>query len=577
MRFCYLILCLFSFEMGFAQCNAAAMLNEGKQKLQGRNYKEAINNFIAARYCEGQPDLVELNRLIVQAQTAWDSELKTLREQYNKAKNEAEQSRQNLDEQREKTRVYASRADEYARNAQDYAEMAQRLGKMAEGLRLSLLSETSRSQGRRSEALALAYLSRQLLGLEDPEAERVFGAAARDSFSRTLRSFPAGLNAFRLLPNDGMLALLPSGSAELFSLQNNSSRALNPEARDSIRQIIYAPDGKTMLSYSENLHASLWSLSGDLIARLSGHTEGWLSAAYSPDGQTIISCSRDNTARLWSARDGRLLHTLSGHQGNVYEGRFSPDGEKALSRSSDGTVRVWDVGSGAPIGLIEPRGLYTHAAQFNPSGEAVLTAGADGSLKIWTPQGAAQKEMREHQGVVKTLAFSPNGASVVSFGVEQEARLWNARGELTAPLQGHRGGITCAAFSPQSDLLATAAADQQIKIWDLQGHLRLSLEGHQAPVNNLVFSPDGALLLSSANDGTARLWNRQGQLLMELDLGQSRIPAVFSANGREIYHVQGNALRACPTPAAAYAALEARKVEFERMLNGVRRDFRVQH
>ncbi len=561
-----------------AQCTYTQELQKGKDQLKAGAYKTAINTFLAARYCDGAANVEELNRLVVQAQDEWTKALDRQRVQTQKAREEAEKTQRNLDEQKEKTRYYAQLSDELTRSVDEYSQIAQRLGRMAEGLRLSLLSENLRNQGKKSQALALAYLSRQLLGLEDPEAERAFGAAARDSFSQALKDYENGLSGFQLLPGGSkILAFMPDGKAELLGFEKNRpvSSSLLGREKDTIRQVIYSPDGRLMLTFSESNQAMLWSNTGQWIAQLSGHTEGWLGAAFSPDGQKIVSCSRDNTARLWTAQ-GQALQVLSGHQGNVYQARFSPDGDKVLTRSSDGTVRVWSAQSGGQMGLIEPKAIYTHAAQFSPDGQAVLTAGADGSLHLWGTKGEDLGTMREHQAVVKAVNFSPNGNNIVSYGLDAQAKLWTKTGSLAANLPGHQGQVLNAVFSPQSDRIATASADQKVKIWDLKGTCLLTLEGHQAGVSELRFSPDGSLLLSTAKDGYARLWNQNGQLLLELDLEKSTLPAIFSADGKSILYAQGNVLKACPTPSAAYDGLDV-KGQFAGVLERVKAEFGVRY
>ena len=56
------------------------------------------------------------------------------------------------------------------------------------------------------------------------------------------------------------------------------------------------------------------------MRQLSGHTDSVLSAAYSPDGKTIVTASDDQTARIWDAATGQEVRPLTGHTDAVYVG-----------------------------------------------------------------------------------------------------------------------------------------------------------------------------------------------------------------------------------------------------------------
>ena len=72
--------------------------------------------------------------------------------------------------------------------------------------------------------------------------------------------------------------------------------------------------------------------------------------AFSPDGKTVLTGSEDKTARLWDAATGQPLGPPLTHQGPVMAVAFSPDGKTVLTGSDDKTARLWDAATGQPLG-----------------------------------------------------------------------------------------------------------------------------------------------------------------------------------------------------------------------------------
>jgi WD40 repeat protein len=67
------------------------------------------------------------------------------------------------------------------------------------------------------------------------------------------------------------------------------------------------------------------------------------AVAFSPDGKTVLTGSEDKTARLWAVATGRPVGPPLHHQGEVLAVAFSPDGQTVLTGCHDGTARLWRV------------------------------------------------------------------------------------------------------------------------------------------------------------------------------------------------------------------------------------------
>ena len=85
-----------------------------------------------------------------------------------------------------------------------------------------------------------------------------------------------------------------------------------------------------------------------LVAQL-GHPQGVRCVCFSPDGKQVLTGSDDQTARLWDTATGKELRHFIGHASKVCAVAFSPDGKQVLTGSGDKTARLWDLQSGKEL------------------------------------------------------------------------------------------------------------------------------------------------------------------------------------------------------------------------------------
>ncbi|HEY6564400.1 MAG TPA: hypothetical protein VIY86_07870, partial [Pirellulaceae bacterium] len=72
---------------------------------------------------------------------------------------------------------------------------------------------------------------------------------------------------------------------------------------------------------------------------LQGHSGPILGIAYSPDGKRIVSGSEDSSAKIWDADTGAEALTLIGRSDHVRRVLFSPDGDSILTLG--GGTNLW--------------------------------------------------------------------------------------------------------------------------------------------------------------------------------------------------------------------------------------------
>ncbi|MEH1844713.1 MAG: ribosome assembly protein 4, partial [Nostoc sp.] len=160
-----------------------------------------------------------------------------------------------------------------------------------------------------------------------------------------LSAMQAGQELQRLVKDGRPLEEYPAASPQLALqtiLDNIHERNQLKGHTSIVYSASFSPDGKRILTASDDKTARVWDISGKQIAELKGHTGRVNSASFSPDGKRILTASDDKTARVWDI-SGKLIAELKGHTGSVNSASFSPDGKRILTASDDKTARVWDI------------------------------------------------------------------------------------------------------------------------------------------------------------------------------------------------------------------------------------------
>jgi WD40 repeat protein len=322
----------------------------------------------------------------------------------------------------------------------------------------------------------------------------------------------------------------------------------------SLTSVAFSPDGKEVLTGSQDNTAILWEAqTGRRVRTLEGHSYWVLSVAFSPDGRQVLTGSQDRTARLWEARTGRLLRTFQGHAGGINSVAFSPDGKEVLTGSDDKTAILWEVRTGGQLRSFQGHTDEVVSVASSGDGRQVLTGSRDKTAMLWEVRtGRLLRTIRGHTEPVTSVAFSPDGLLVLTGSMDDAAVLWEARTGRALhsfrSFQGHPGRVTSVAFSPDGRHVLTGSSSlRQIRgdsfdlwdgaaiLWEARTGRRVrSFQGHIDGVKSVAFSGDGRLVLTGSADGTAILWQaRTGSMLRIFRGHTGGINSVaFSPDGR---------------------------------------------
>ncbi|MCL2480577.1 MAG: WD40 repeat domain-containing protein [Spirochaetaceae bacterium] len=246
------------------------------------------------------------------------------------------------------------------------------------------------------------------------------------------------------------------------------------------------------------------------IKTFTGHRDSVTSVAFSPDGKQIISGSNDRTIKLWDTGTGHEIRTFSGHMGVVSSVAFSPDGKQILSGAMDSATKLWDISTGREIRTFSSSGYHATSVVFSPDGKQILSGFGNRIIQLWDiSTGREIRTFSGHMGVVSSVVFSPDGKQILSGTTDGTIKLWNvSAGHEIRTLSGHKFGVTSVAFSPDGKQIISGSNDRTIRLWDVAtGREIRTFLGHVDNVTSVAFGPDGKQIISGARDSTTKLWD----------------------------------------------------------------------
>lgn len=249
---------------------------------------------------------------------------------------------------------------------------------------------------------------------------------------------------------------------------------------------------------------------------LVGHTGGITGIEISPDGKHVLSLSNDETARVWTLESGKSI-VLHGHTARLNVGSFSPDGKRIITGSSDGTARIWNAdGTGDPI-VLKPHRGEVKGVSFSHEGEFIATVTDDSGfsssnsyVEMWQINGAIKSRLlaKVDRGPQSFVEFDPDDKHLLVPGpTPNSVQIISIDGIDNPYVMYHNIGIRYATFSHSGKYVATGSVDGNAYVWPLPHGSPLVLHGHNGTVYRVHFDQNDKYLITASFDGTARTWS----------------------------------------------------------------------
>ncbi|KAJ2924854.1 hypothetical protein H1R20_g12230, partial [Candolleomyces eurysporus] len=299
----------------------------------------------------------------------------------------------------------------------------------------------------------------------------------------------------------------------------------------------------------------IWDITdGEVIVKLTGHTDSVSVLGWSSDGEMVATGGMDGRIRIWrrvgkeNYRTWEFLTELQGPDEVTFL-RWHPKGSVLLAGGNDGTVWLWQLPSGNTMQVFAGHSGALNCGEFTPDGKRILTACADGVLILWDPRSPtpvfklSSDDARFNLDGITSLGINPSSTLAVVGGAGGGIRVVNLnKGEIVGTLGGHTEGesiesvafvdLTGAGSGP--GVVVTGATDGKACIWDLSTmRLRATLQ-HEDAITQLLAhpAPKPYLLVSASADKTLKTWDARTGTLIKTHQGH-RGPVLGASLGLE--------------------------------------------
>ncbi len=260
-----------------------------------------------------------------------------------------------------------------------------------------------------------------------------------------------------------------------------------------------------------------------------GHSGKIFNILFTPDGKKIISVSEDKSIRIWDASTGEMLKKFESQVGDGPEGMFyasaiSPDGKLLavggypVSEEKKNYIIIIDIEKGEQVSTAVGHENVINTLDFDATGKYLASGSDDGTIRIWkvSPEAsyrtAAVIDMNTPVASIsfnkknRKLAVSIEDKYVYQFDLSGLSK--GIKKFTPIQLKKHTMPVKNVKFSPDEKYLASSSYGNEVVLWNADGSYEIFFDDLKNPVNAITFSYDSKVMVMMDHiDGVGRSYS----------------------------------------------------------------------
>lgn len=257
--------------------------------------------------------------------------------------------------------------------------------------------------------LTFSTNSRRVIAGSDKGALEVFDITNGDMWS--LPSHATKITSLAMSYDNRYLASASEGADfSIYDFQESKQLKLNGET-GLVRGVAFSPTGRLLATGNDEGKISLWDINSREKTLLcsTGNEVKVLALQFSPDGRLLAAGYSDKTAILWNTETGNLVTRLTGHTDWVRSVSFNEDGTTLATGSYDKTIRLWDTNTGKTKSIFPAGKDWVTDLHFSPDGKYLIAGVAQGYAVVLDTNGKVVHKLDKLSKMVGAVPFSLDG------------------------------------------------------------------------------------------------------------------------------------------------------------------------